>query len=169
MDISRRDLIASAAAAVGTAAARKLSAQISPDGAMSETLGTDATSPSFPRKQDFAIPAGLTYINGAYTHPMPIVAATAMRKYAEARSNFQTDDATSGTISAGVKAAFAALINARPSEIAFVPNTSTGENLVVNGLEIGEQASRGINVVTDALHFDGSILNLKLLEQTRGL
>jgi len=68
-----------------------------------------------------------------------------------------------------VKAAFASLINAKPSEIAFVPNTSTGENLVVNGLEIAEQAKRGINVVTDALHFDGSILNLQLLQRERGL
>jgi selenocysteine lyase/cysteine desulfurase len=68
-----------------------------------------------------------------------------------------------------VKSTFAALINAKPTEIAFIPNTSTGENLVVNGLEIAEQASRGINVVTDALHFDGSILNLQLLQRDRGL
>src|SRR4029434_4131338 len=115
------------------------------------------------------MPAGLTYINGAYTHPMPIAAAAAMRKYADARSSFQTDDATSGTLSAAVKAAFASLINAKPSEIAFVPNTSSGENLVVNGLEIAEQARRGINVVTDALHFDGSILTLQLLQRDRGL
>jgi selenocysteine lyase/cysteine desulfurase len=168
--ISRRDLIVSAAAAVGSAAARKLTAQLSTESPMFHPPSSAAApSPTFPRKQDFAIPAGLTYINGAYTHPMPIVSANAMRKYAEARSSFQTDDATSGTISAGVKSAFAGLINARPSEIAFIPNTSTGENLVVNGLEIAEQSSRGINVVTDALHFDGSILNLKLLEQTRGL
>jgi len=100
---------------------------------------------------------------------MPIVAAAAMRKYADARSAFQTDDATSDALSAAVKAAFASLINAKPSEIAFVPNTSSGENLVVNGLEIAEQAKRGINVVTDALHFDGSILNLQLLQRERGL
>jgi selenocysteine lyase/cysteine desulfurase len=125
--------------------------------------------PDFPRKADFAIPAGLTYINGAYTHPMPVAAAAAMRKYADARSSFQTDDVTSGAMSRGVKAAFASLINAKPSEISFIPNTSTGENLVVNGLEIAEQAKHGINVVTDALHFDGSILNLQLLKRDRGL
>jgi len=169
MTISRRDLLASAALAMGTAAARRLAAQLSPDHPMDQTLGSGIPPASFPRKEDFAIPAGLTYINGAYTHPMPLVAAAAMRKYADARSSFQTDDATSGTLAAGVKAAFASLINAKPSEIAFVPNTSTGENLVVNGLEIAEQAKRGINVVTDALHFDGSILNLQLLQRERGL
>ena len=136
---------------------------------MGHTLGRTTPRVDFPRKEDFAIPAGLTYINGAYTHPMPMVAAEAMRKYADARSSFQTDDATGGTLAAGVKAAFASLINAKPSEIAFVPNTSTGENLVVNGLEIAEQAKRGINVVTDALHFDGSILNLQVLQRERGL
>ena len=125
--------------------------------------------PDFPRKADFAIPAGLTYINGPYTHPMPVAAAAAMRRYADARASFQTDDVTAGTVSAGVKAAFARLINAKPSEISYVPNTSTGENLVVNGLEIAEQARNGINVVTDALHFDGSILNLQLLKRDRGL
>jgi len=169
MIISRRDLLASAAVAMGTAAARRLTAQLSPERPMDDTSGTRMSRTGFPRKEDFAIPAGLTYINGAYTHPMPIVAAAAMRKYADARSAFQTDDATSGTLSAGVKAAFASLINAKPSEIAFVPNTSSGENLVVNGLEIAEQARRGINVVTDALHFDGSILNLQLLQRDRGL
>ena len=165
--INRRDLLVSAAAAVGTAAARKLSAQLSPDSTMERA---SATQPSaFPRKADFAIPAGLTYINGAYTHPMPIAAAAAVRKYADARSSFQTDDATTGTLAASVKAAFASLINAKPSEISFIPNTSTGENLVVNGLDIPAEAGRGINVVTDALHFDGSILNLQLLKRDRGL
>jgi selenocysteine lyase/cysteine desulfurase len=168
MTISRRDLLASAAAAVGTAAARKLNAQLPPELSMADVSGSQAP-PSFPRKEDFAIPAGLTYINGAYTHPMPLVAAAAMRKYADARSAFQTDDATSGTLATSVKRAFALLINAKPAEIAFVPNTSSGENLVVNGLEIPEQARHGINVVTDALHFDGSILNLQLLQQGRGL
>ena len=169
MTINRRDLLASAALAMGTAAARRLTAQLPPEAPMGHTLGRTTPRVDFPRKEDFAIPAGLTYINGAYTHPMPMVAAEAMRKYADARSSFQTDDATGGTLAAGVKAAFASLINAKPSEIAFVPNTSTGENLVVNGLEIAEQAKRGINVVTDALHFDGSILNLQVLQRERGL
>jgi selenocysteine lyase/cysteine desulfurase len=173
MTITRRDLLAGAAAAVGTAAARALTAQLPPGMGTGRgstmPIASGIQPPDFPRKADFAIPAGLTYINGAYTHPMPVAAAAAMRKYADARSSFQTDDVTSGAMSRGVKAAFASLINAKPSEISFIPNTSTGENLVVNGLEIAEQAKHGINVVTDALHFDGSILNLQLLKRDRGL
>jgi selenocysteine lyase/cysteine desulfurase len=167
MTITRRDLLATAAMAVGTAAARALAAQVLRGSTMDTT--SDNQQRGFPRKADFAIPAGLTYINGAYTHPMPIASAAAMRRYADARAAFQTDDVTAGTVSAAVKASFARLINAKPTEISFIPNTSTGENLVVNGLEIAEQARRGINVVTDALHFDGSILNLQLLQRDHGL
>jgi selenocysteine lyase/cysteine desulfurase len=61
-----------------------------------------------------------------------------------------------------IKAEFAALINARPSEIAFIPNTTTGENFVLNGL--GLPASGG-NVVTDALHFEGALIHLGALKR----
>src|SRR4051794_27828926 len=105
MTIKRRDLLASAALAMGTAAARRLTAQLPPEPSMDHTLGPSGVPAGFPRKQDFAIPAGLTYINGAYTHPMPMVAAAAMRTYADARSSFQTDDATGGELAAAVKAA----------------------------------------------------------------
>ena len=50
------------------------------------------------------------------------------------------------------KALFAELINAKKSEIAYVPNTSTGENLVVNAL--GLDRATDANVVTDWLHSD---------------
>src|SRR4029453_4071394 len=104
----------------GTAAARRLAPQLAPAQRMDHTLGSSSPPAGFPRKEDFAIPAGLPYINGAYTHPMPLVAAAAMRKYADARSSFQTDEATSGTLATAVKTAFASLINAKPSEIACV-------------------------------------------------
>jgi selenocysteine lyase/cysteine desulfurase len=58
------------------------------------------------------------------------------------------------------------LINAKPSEISYVPNTSSGENLVVNGLGIVGTDS---NVVTDALHFDGALLHLGELKRRSGL
>jgi len=120
----------------------------------------------FPRKADFVIPAGLTYLNGAYTHPMPTAAAEAVRRNAESRARPGGMSDSSADLTRQVKEAFAALINAKPSEISFVPNTSTGENLVVNGLGIA--GGRG-NVVTDGLHFDGAILHLLELQRERGL
>jgi len=63
MTINRRDLLASAALAMGTAAARRLAAQLPPESLMDHTLGRTVAPVGFPRKEDFAIPAGLTYIN----------------------------------------------------------------------------------------------------------
>jgi|ERR1051326_1329644 hypothetical protein len=117
---------------------------------------------SLPRKADFAIPVGETYINSAYVHPMPIAGREALRRYAESRSGPVLDTHYDRE---HVKAEFAALVNAKPSEISYVPNTSTGENLVVNGLEIVGTDS---NVVTDALHFDGALLHLGELKRRSG-
>lgn len=119
-------------------------------------------SPVLPAKNDFAIPPGITYINSAFTHPMPIVAAQAARNYLDYRS----EPGVGLKQSVDIKAEFAALINAKPSEISFVPNTSTGENLVVNGLGVPHI---GGNVVTDALHFEGALLHLGELRQREGL
>jgi selenocysteine lyase/cysteine desulfurase len=121
---------------------------------------------SFPRKGDFDIPEGLVYLNGAYTHPMPIVAREAAQRMAGIRSRPGGISEPSPNKPDEVKAQIAALINARPSEIGFIPNTSTGENLVVNGLDL---VGSGANVVTDALHFDGALLHLQALQQQHGL
>jgi selenocysteine lyase/cysteine desulfurase len=118
---------------------------------------------SLPRKADFAIPEGETYINSAYVHPMPVAGREALRRYAESRTSPVLDTHYDRE---HVKAEFAALINAKPSEISYVPNTSTGENLVVNGLKVIGTDS---NVVTDALHFDGALLHLGELKSRSGL
>jgi selenocysteine lyase/cysteine desulfurase len=124
--------------------------------------------PEFPRRADFAIPPDVTYINSAYMHPMPAAVAETVRRYAEARARPGAENAPwpTPTVGAEVKALFAALINASPAEISFVPNTSTGENLIIQGLDLPRT---GGNVVTDALHFDGSILHLQALQREQGL
>ena len=89
---------------------------------------------------------------------MPIVAAAAAQKAAESRSTLGMPVATRPD----VKALFAKLINAKPTEIAFIPNTSTGENLVLNGLGVTRFDG---NVVTDELHFDGALVHLMELQK----
>lgn len=123
-------------------------------------------APRFPRKMDFTIPEGLVYLNGAYTHPMPAAAAQAVSRLAEERATPGPLGVEPADRSEVVKKEFAALINATPDEISFIPNTSTGENLVVNGLGI---VGSGGNVVTDALHFDGALLHLQALQRRHGL
>jgi selenocysteine lyase/cysteine desulfurase len=125
-------------------------------------------SDRFPRTGDFDIPEGLTFLNSASVHPMPVAVRDVVRRYAEARARPEVEYAPWPVPDVGsqVKAHFAALINAKPSEIAFIPNTSTGENLVVAGLDIAKADG---NVVTDALHFEGALIHLQSLQRERGL
>jgi selenocysteine lyase/cysteine desulfurase len=161
MHITRRDLLGGVG---GLAAVSAL--HITADGADRQQPASATGASAFPRKTDFSIPAGLTYLNGAYTHPMPTAAAEAVRRNAESRARPGGMSDSGADLTRQVKEAFAALINAKPTEISFIPNTSTGENLVVNGL--GIPRGHG-NVVTDALHFDGAILHLLALQRDQGL
>jgi len=118
----------------------------------------------FPRRDDFAIPAGTAYLNAAMIHPMPRVAAEAIARGMQLRVSGATVPSFAGGGAQPLpKVTFAAMINAKPSEIAYVPNTSTGENLVVNGLGL-DRDGRG-NVVTDALHFESALVHLLELKK----
>lgn len=112
----------------------------------------------FPRKTDFTLADGVTYINGAFTHPMPTASADAYRAAVNRRS------LVGGPFvpTADVRPLFAALINADPAEIGFIPNTSSGENFVVESLGLVPGKD---NVVTDALHFEGALVHLMELKK----
>jgi selenocysteine lyase/cysteine desulfurase len=157
--ISRREVLAG----LGTLAAAGIAYPLATVSNLQGTVSS-GTAPLLPAKQDFSIPEGVTYINSAYTHPMPIASAASLREWAEFRSRPQVVSEPKKLIN--IKAEFAALINAKESEISYVPNTSTGENLVVNGLDIDYRSD---NVVTDALHFEGALLHLEALQQKVGL
>ena len=154
MTMNRRDLLRG----LGTAAAAGAVLRPGPLDWPSLESGTAA---DFPRKADFRIAEGHTYINGAYTHPMPIAAGEAYRRVIDRRASLGFP----GSPRPDPKAAFASLINAKPAEISFIPNTSSGENLVIECL--GIRRNEG-NVVTDALHFEGALIHLYELEK-RGL
>ncbi|MFZ3264854.1 MAG: aminotransferase class V-fold PLP-dependent enzyme [Terriglobales bacterium] len=158
MTINRRDLLACLGGMAVLGIAPKLSSSAP------QSASNPSASPSLPAKNDFAIPAGVTYINSAYTHPMPVAAAAALREWAEFRAHPQVISQPKKLIN--IKAEFAALINAQESEISYVPNTSTGENLVVNGLNLDYKSE---NIVTDALHFEGALLHLQALQKEKGL
>jgi selenocysteine lyase/cysteine desulfurase len=115
----------------------------------------------WPRKADFNIADGYTYINAAYTHPIPKVALSAARQAAEGRGSLHPLQPTQQR--PDPKAIFAALIGAQPSEIAYVPSTSFGENLVVQSL--GLHARFAGNVVTDGLHYEGALMHLLELKK----
>ena len=161
MNISRREVLAG----MGSLAAWSANPAVH-SRAFPFVTGSPRGAATLPAKNDFSIPVGLTYLNCAYTHPIPNAGFEALRDYADRRARPEVVSKPLQKKRVDIKTEFAALINAKQSEISFIPNTSTGENLVVNGLDI--QRSGG-NVVTDALHFEGALLHLQALQQKAGL
>ena len=125
-----------------------------------------------------------TYLNSASLHPIGVFASEAMKNVidyrlfgpAEGRSDFGAAKQEE------LKKKFGAMINASASEIAYVANTSDGENVVVMGLFgelVGSQhpstrSTTGFtgssnllrtNVVIDELHFTSSLYMYKELEK----
>lgn len=149
MDITRRDLLAGVGGLAAAAAWQALHDRLP------EPNVTLSSGGRLPARDDFAIPAGQTYLNSAFIHPLPVAAADAVRHYLDTRTLREPRLRSGDSLAAEVKGAFARLVNARPAEISLVQSTSVGENLVVGGL--GIRGGDG-NVVTDALHFDGSLV-----------
>ena len=144
MDLTRRELLASMGGVLAAAACRPHAP------AAASPLGD-----ALPVRGDFAIPSGQTWLNSAFIHPVPTAAASAVRSYLETRTFREPRLRSGDSLAAEVKAEFAALINAKPAEVSLVQSTSAAENLVVSGL--GIPGVKGA-VVTDALHFDGSLV-----------
>jgi hypothetical protein len=68
MSLTRRELIAGTVQMAAAAAVVQ-----SADGAL-------------PARAEFAIPAGQTYLNSAFIHPMPVASAQAVSRYIESRT-----------------------------------------------------------------------------------
>src|SRR5262245_25414112 len=132
MDVTRRNVILQSAAALAAHSA-----------------------PTLPAKPDFAVVKAETCLNNARWHPISMGAARAVQQYLEYKaSGGGAASDYSGGLQKRVKAQFAELIHARPAEISYVPSTTVGENLIAASLDLPRS---GGNVVTDALHFEGSL------------
>lgn len=93
------------------------------------------------------------YLDAAFTHPFGDFAAKAAVAYVEARRNDPQAIGPRANPRREAVARFARLINADPADIAVVPSTLDGENLINLALGVGP----GAGVVTDGLHYDGSL------------
>jgi len=89
MSLTRRELLAGAAQLAAAAAVQP------PDG-------------SLPARREFAIPAGQTYLNSAFIHPIPVVAAQAVSRYIETRT-FSRERWSGDELAGKVRAQFAKL------------------------------------------------------------
>jgi len=123
-------------------------------------------------RSDFPIANGRVYFNSASEHPINIHSARAMKEYIDylttdltraewAEPNRQVADFRDARLRE-IRPMFAKLINARPSEIAFVKSTQHGENIVVNGMDI---PASGGNVVTNDLHYESCLHNYRIRQQ----
>jgi len=112
-------------------------------------------------RQDFPWASRETYLNCATEHPLPLPAARAMEAYVRAITygpDSERERFEGAPIQNRVRDRFASLIGAKPLEVGFVPATQVAENLIVDGLQI---AQTGGHVVTNDLHYGGSLYNYK--------
>jgi selenocysteine lyase/cysteine desulfurase len=113
--------------------------------------GAAEAPPVLPDRANF--PFEGVYLDAAFTHPFGRFAAAAAEQYSEARLHHPQAVSPRANARRAAVERFARLINAAPADIAVVPSTLEGENLVNAALGIG----RGAGVVTDALHYDGAL------------
>ncbi len=115
-------------------------------------------------REEFPWTSKQLFMNPAGWHPMRKKAVEAMHRYLDFKLLGPTEGR--GQFASGqqedARRLFAQLINATPEEIAFVQSTLMGENLVVAGLGI---PGGKWNVVTDELHYEGSIYMYRSLEK----
>jgi selenocysteine lyase/cysteine desulfurase len=112
-------------------------------------------------RQEFPWASREAYLNTATEHPLGVTTTRAIEEYLHALTHgpdAARDKFENGRLMTEVKRMFAQLIHARPSEIGFVPSTQIGENLILEGLDLHLS---GGNVVTNDLHYGGSLLNYR--------
>ncbi|AFL90187.1 selenocysteine lyase [Terriglobus roseus DSM 18391] len=150
--LSRRSLVKNSGAAMMAAKSLVFAAP---------AAAATATGPTaLPVRDQFVTPQFEVCLNNARWHPLSNGARKATEAYLEykARGVFNQSSLTSPA-SLAVRASFASLINAHADEIAFVNSTTAGENQVVAALGLTRPATSGPqpNIVTDAMHFEGSL------------
>ena len=110
----------------------------------------------------FPVTENKAFLNHAAYSPLPQPVADIMRKYNQDLCRYELDESKYNL----GKEAFARLVGAEKDELALVPNTSTGLNIVANMLEYPE----GSNIVTTDLEYPSVVypwLNRKLGVEVR--
>ena len=115
-------------------------------------------------REDFPWLREHAWLTAADYHPIGAHSLRAMERYLAYRTQGPGEGRTpySGAEQRETKEMFARLINAKPGEIAFVQNTTDGENLVVSGLDFGKGRP---NVVIDDLHYQASKFLYRMMER----
>ena len=119
-----------------------------------------STPPDFATiRDDFPRASEKLWLAAAETHPYSTHTLRAIEQYAQFRAWGPGVERQSFTaeMQQTTKAHFAALIGAKPSEIAFVQSTTDGENMILAGLGLSQPGGKRLgNIVIDDLHFEAS-------------
>ena len=113
-------------------------------------------------RKEFPVARSKTFLNHAAYSPLPQRVMDVMKKYNEDLSHFEIDESK---YSLGQEF-FAKLIDCSKDEVALVPNTSTGLNIVANMLDYPQDS----NIVTTDLEYPSVVypwLNRKLGVEVR--
>lgn len=104
------------------------------------------------------------WLSGADYHPISVHSIRAVENYTQWRAQGPGDGRSNftGEQQRETKELFAKLVNAKPSEIAFVNSTTDAENLVVAGMDLPR---KGGNVVIDDLHYQASKYLYRMLQR----
>src|SRR5688572_14150468 len=113
-------------------------------------------------RNDFPWLQSRLWLTAADYHPISIHSYRAMEKHLKSRAYGEPEERPEKE----TKELFARLINAKPSEIAFVQSTTDGENLVMSGLDLPRHKG---NVVLDDLAYQSSKFMYQMLEKDYGL
>lgn len=118
------------------------------------------TPPDFAAvRRDFPRAAEKLWLAAAETHPYSVHTLQALEQYTQFRAwgPGAVPRSFTAEMQQETKALFAALIGAKPTEIAFVQSTTDGENIVLAGLGLSQPGAKpGGNIVIDDLHFEAS-------------
>ena len=114
-------------------------------------VGLGSVPIALPDRANFVF-AGID-LNAAYTHPIGLRTAAATQAYVGTRMRDAARNWPVANPRDDAVARYAQLINADPKEIAVVPSTLEGENLISAALGLGPKAG----VVTDPFHYDASL------------
>ncbi|MDA1313658.1 MAG: aminotransferase class V-fold PLP-dependent enzyme [Acidobacteria bacterium] len=143
---------------LGTAAAATAATSTAAAAPASREVDFDSVRADFPRIRSEA------YLDCASCHPLSVHSVAVLHRYVDWAANEVGEPWwPSWAGSRGdAKNLFAKLINAKPSEIAFVRSTIEAESNLLNGMD---HLLAGGNVVTNDLHYTAALYNYKMRQR----
>ena len=163
MKRNRRQFLSSAASAAALAAAAPASATPSPAAEAGPAVNNGKVDWDAVRN-DFPWIHNSLWLSGCDYHPLSVHSQKMVDTYYKWRVGGPKGGGSrfTGEMQRETKEMFGKAINAHPDEIAFIHNTTEGENIVIAGMDLVRKKG---NVVLDDLHYQASKFIYHMLER----